>query len=536
MVFAKICILYGILYLLFLIFQSERVTAATKKRSILNDEIVYPPPGGGRLVNPEIHRFPGSSSSLSSSSSSLSSLLPCDSLPGVWTGYVGSNPLYDEYDLAFQTGAPSGQWTAVVLRPAPSGEGWTFGTGQLENGNTTTVLTLDNGITLNGNVSSDCSIVYWDNGSSWRKTSGIDIVHLVMMNHLDVGYNGIPGIGYINNILNIYFNIYFPRAIAIARALRDLGGIERYIYTTHPWLVDLYIHCPINFTLSGVTLQCPDPSAVTEFIDAVQIGDIVFHAAPFNTEWENAFSTDAVNFHFQLAKDLANELNVSIPQTVSLRDVPGTTRSLVPLMVANNLTAISIGVNDAAPNADMPNPGVWYDPLTNTSVLYMQTGPGICYPWPPGPDPTNPGGLSRDSCVVFPGAKHALCWFFRIDNSGPAESVEEVLDVFTISRWVFPGAQVYASTFDNFTTYLSTIADQLPVTTKESGDNWIQSTTGDPWKMIFYREACRAYSECLTTNQCDTQDPRIHNFMRLLIKIPEHTYGLPSYGDTTNWT
>jgi hypothetical protein len=46
---------------------------------------------------------------------------------------------------------------------------------------------------------------------------------------------GIPGVGFINNILNRYFTLYFPRAIAIAQALEQLGGPEQYIYTTHPW-------------------------------------------------------------------------------------------------------------------------------------------------------------------------------------------------------------------------------------------------------------------------------------------------------------
>jgi hypothetical protein len=270
---------------------------------------------------------------------------------------------------------------------------------------------------------------------------------------------------------------------------------------------------------------------------AVAAGDVTFHAAPFNTEWEMAFNAEMVAFHFQLGRDLADELGVPRPTVASLRDVPGTTRALVPLLVANGVAAISIGVNDAAPNADMPNPGVWLDPATNTSVLYMQTGPGICYPWPPGPDPTQPGGMSVPSCVTVPGFNHALCWAFRIDNSGPPESVDEVLNDFSIARWQFPGAQVYASTFDNFTAALAPVAPALlPVTTRESGDNWVQSTTAAPLKAVFYREAARAYAACVAGGGCATSDPRLYDFLRLLIKVPEHTYGFPSYADGTHWT
>jgi hypothetical protein len=509
----------------------------------------------------------------------------CNGLPGVWTGYVGTRALYDEYDLGYPAGGGPGAYTAVVLAPPPGtgSEGWTFGAGQLSPDNTTTTLTLDNGLTLTGNVSSDCGTIVWDNGSSWARKSGIDVVHVVAMNHLDgandktrreqvvcragvcspaaphratsptttpphpphasplprthaVGYNGIPGEGYINNILNRYFSLYFPRALAIAAALRALNGPERFIYTTHPFLLSLYLHCT-NLTLSGIPLACPSAEAVAEMRAAIAVGDVVFHAAPFNTEWEMAFNTEMVNFHFQLARDLADELGVPRPSVVSLRDVPGTTRSLVPLMVANNLTAISIGVNDAAPNADMPNPGVWHDPATNTSVLYMQTGPGVCYPYPPGPDPLHPGGMGIPSCVVVPGFNHVLCWNFRLDNSGPPESVEEVLNAFSIARWTFPGAQVYASTFENYTAELATVADTLlPVTVQESGDNWVQSTTAAPLKAVFYRESARAFAACVAGGGCDTSDPRLYNFLRLLVKVPEHTYGMPSYPDTTHWT
>lgn len=37
----------------------------------------------------------------------------------------------------------------------------------------------------------------------------------------------------------------------------------------------------------------------------------------------------------------------------------------------------------------MPNPGIWKDPASGLSVLYMQTGQGQGYPNNPGPDPVN---------------------------------------------------------------------------------------------------------------------------------------------------
>ena len=52
--------------------------------------------------------------------------------------------------------------------------------------------------------------------------ANITDVHLVMMNHLDVGFGEQNGsqTGYINNVLNEYFEVYFPRAVQVAGELR----------------------------------------------------------------------------------------------------------------------------------------------------------------------------------------------------------------------------------------------------------------------------------------------------------------------------
>lgn len=71
----------------------------------------------------------------------------------------------------------------------------------------------------------------------------------------DVGYDGIsPEIGFINNILNRYFNEYFPRAVNLSEQLRTWEYVENFVYTTHPWLVSLYLDCPEHFRLSDIPL------------------------------------------------------------------------------------------------------------------------------------------------------------------------------------------------------------------------------------------------------------------------------------------
>ena len=130
---------------------------------------------------------------------------------------------------------------------------------------------------------------------------------------------------------------------------------------------------------------------------------------------------------------------------------------------------------------------------------------------------------------------HAMCWAFRPDNSGPPSSVSEVVAYFNVARAAFPGAAVHASTHDRFVRQLETVQATLPLAAGEVGD--ATSQTADPWKWIFYREASRAYLECKAAGRCDpAQDRRVSEFLRLLIKLPEHTGGPDSFAGGGSWT
>lgn len=72
----------------------------------------------------------------------------------------------------------------------------------------------------------------------------------------DVGYyDGLDkDAGFAVEVLNRYQSEYFVRAINVSRTLIRLGYSERFVYTTHPWLVSLYLDCP-DIKLMGVQLK-----------------------------------------------------------------------------------------------------------------------------------------------------------------------------------------------------------------------------------------------------------------------------------------
>eukprot|EP01111_Echinosteliopsis_oligospora_P018725 TRINITY_DN8746_c0_g1_i1.p1 TRINITY_DN8746_c0_g1~~TRINITY_DN8746_c0_g1_i1.p1 ORF type:complete len:564 (-),score=154.55 TRINITY_DN8746_c0_g1_i1:70-1761(-) len=210
--------------------------------------------------------------------------------------------------------------------------------------------------------------------------------------------------------------------------------------------------------------------------------------------------------------------------TISQRDVPGITRSAIPIWVNAGVQAVSVGVNGASAPPAVPKVFVWSDVQSQTDVIAM---------W----HPFGYGGYSLSDCVTFEDFGHALCWDFRNDNSGPPQ-MQEVLDVWAAVQAEFPGANITASSYDQFVNELVTIKDQLPVVTDEIGDTWIYGVPSDPLKVAQFREIVRARTECVKSGACDTSDFTFHAFDILLTKVAEHTWGKDVktfLRDTTNW-
>ncbi|XP_053402120.1 uncharacterized protein LOC123550399 isoform X2 [Mercenaria mercenaria] len=364
--------------------------------------------------------------------------------------------------------------------------------------------------------------------------SDIKHVHLIFMNHLDVGYALPSSLGYLGNVLNKYFTEYFPRAIKVAFDLPLLGYVERFVYTTHPWLVSLYLDCPPNLMLpSGIKLQCPDAQNRSNFIDAINLGLITWHAGPMNMEFE--MMDESMNeFGIQLSLDLDKRFGINRKyRTVSQRDVPGTTQAVIPVLKKMGISALSIGVNGATCPAAVPPVFLWKNGNQSLITLYHPRG----YPNQYGSTPMKPGGLSKKDCAMVPGLDHALCFAFRSDNDGPPVDFEEVLNVYEIARAQFPNAKINASKFEDFVAELVPYQSSLPVFTQEMGDVWIQGAGSDPLKTALLRAQYRVRANCIKSGKCSLDDPRVYNASRFMLKLAEHTWG--SNGgivDGIHWT
>eukprot|EP01118_Nematostelium_gracile_P005782 TRINITY_DN1838_c0_g1_i1.p1 TRINITY_DN1838_c0_g1~~TRINITY_DN1838_c0_g1_i1.p1 ORF type:complete len:717 (-),score=180.87 TRINITY_DN1838_c0_g1_i1:73-2223(-) len=357
----------------------------------------------------------------------------------------------------------------------------------------------------------------------------IKTVHLVSMNHLDIGFDGIdPTIGYAVNVINKYFDEYFPLAINVSTQLREKGGIERLIYTTHPWLVSLYLDCnTINFPFVGginETIHCPSASQLQAFEETIKIGDITWHAFPFNAELE-VYDKSLLESSLRIAKRLDKSFKLKEKATMSQRDVPGVTRAAVPILKKAGVKAISVGVNGATSPPAVPSVFRWVDSESKSEIYAM---------WNPG----GYGWLDSGNVVMVDGLDSALVVAVRNDNGGPPP-LDEVLGYYQTLQKQFPNANITASDFDSFVHKLDTVKDSLPIIDLEIGDTWIHGIMTDPLKTAKWRAIMRARKQCIESKACDANHPDMINFDFLLTKCGEHTWGLDIktfLSDWENWS
>ena len=80
-------------------------------------------------------------------------------------------------------------------------------------------------------------------------------------------------------------------------------------------------------------------------------------------------------------------------------------------------------------------------------------------------------------------------------------SFQEVLFYYEFFRKEFPGAQLTASTYDDFFEAVTPITDQLPVVNREIGDTWIYGIASDPRKLAEYRAVSRVMKQCVASGR-----------------------------------
>lgn len=324
-------------------------------------------------------------------------------------------------------------------------------------------------------------------------TSPPQVIHLIFKTHLDVGFTDFSA-----NVVRNYFQHYIPRAIELAREMRQSGS-DRFVWTTGSWLIYEYLE-----QASAAERRLME--------EAITAGDITWHALPFTTHSENM---DASLFRFGLT--LSQELDRRYGKhtiAAKMTDVPGHTRGIVPLLAEAGVQFLHIGVNGASTPPDVPPVFTWRDPPSGSDVMVMY----------------HKG--SYGDLMIVPGMQDAIAFAHTGDNMGP-QSAQELRETYHELRQRFPGVNIQASTLDAFATRLAEVKPELPVIEQEIGDTWIHGVGTDPKKVARYRELLRLRRQWL---QDGVPPEEMHAFSRGLLPVSEHTWGLDVKTHLGDWS
>jgi hypothetical protein len=311
------------------------------------------------------------------------------------------------------------------------------------------------------------------------------IIHVIFKTHLDIGYTD-----FARNVTANYINHFIPAALDLADEMRWRGTQDRFVWTTGSWLIDEF-------------LRTAAPEARARMEAALRAGDIVWHGLPctLHTELSDA---ELLRFALSISKDLDRRFG---RETVAAKmtDVPGHTRALVPLLAEAGIRFLHIGVNGATPPPEVPPVFRWADAGGAEVMVMYHKGYG--------------------DLMLVDGLDEGIYFAHTNDNMGP-QTPEQVSAIFAGLRARFPGAEVRASTMDDFARALESVRTSLPVLQSEIGDTWIHGDATDPTKVAQLRALMRLRREWLANGRIRREDELYKGFNRGMMLVTEHTWGL----------
>jgi hypothetical protein len=195
-------------------------------------------------------------------------------------------------------------------------------------------------------------------------------VHVVYMTHLDVGFTD-----FASNVCALYFDKHFPAAIATARALKERGGKERFIYTSHPWLIQEYLDATAGCT--GNVTRSPEALAFLE--DAIREGDVTWHANAFSM-FVPMLPLDLYSFSLDIGAALDKRFNQPRKIAASQKDTMGYARAAIPALRKAGVEALHMGANGACRAPDAPPVFIWRDGNGSDLLTFLFNRPSGATP------------------------------------------------------------------------------------------------------------------------------------------------------------
>jgi hypothetical protein len=280
----------------------------------------------------------------------------------------------------------------------------------------------------------------------------------------------------------------------LASQLRESAN-RRYVWTTGSWLLYEY-------------LEQATPEQRTRAEKAISMGDIAWHAIPFSWQTE-LMDQSMIAGSIGISRALDKRFGLTTTGA-KMTDVPGHTRGLIAPLVAQGVTFLDIGVNDASQVPEVPPLFLWKAPGGATLTVMYHHGYG---------------GVAR-----VPGSDLAISMVVRDDDSGP-HTLNEIDQTYISLNAQFPNAQIIPTNLAEIANAVEPHRGLLPVLTGEIGDTWIHGVASDPLKLARYREVARLRQRWLKQEKLAVGDAVDIALLRHLLLEVEHTWGT----DTKTW-
>jgi hypothetical protein len=320
-------------------------------------------------------------------------------------------------------------------------------------------------------------------------------IHLVFKTHLDIGFTNLA-----QRVRRQYHEHFIPQALETGEHFfGEDAGEPKFIWTTGSWLIADY--------LAGA-----GRADIARMERAIERGLIRWHALPFTTHTE--LMSPAL---FRAGLSYSQDLDRRFGRTTTaakMTDVPGHTRSAVPLLAEAGVRFLHLGVNEASPVPGVPEVFRWRADGGEEVIVMYQDSYGATH---------------------FPeGQAEGLSFAHTNDNAGP-QSVSQTVEGRRHLQDRYPDATIKASTLDAYGDLLWARREQFPVVDFEIGDSWIHGAGTDPTKVSRFLALQRLYDEFVTTGLTAERQA----FGRGLAMVPEHTWGVDIktfLRDETAWT
>ena len=366
-----------------------------------------------------------------------------------------------------------------------------------------------------------------NNSSRGGKPLNVSRVHVVFMQHLDIGYTD-----YAWCVISHYLFVVLPGAALTS------SQMPSYIYTTHAWLLYLLFECesllPWVRPPPGISFVCPGPQVVSLVGDAIRRGGITWHAFPFDG-FNELLGAQLFDYGFDFPEWLHNKFfNGSTrirPKTMAQVDIPGVYRAQIPTLLKRGVTSLYIGQNSwpgwCGPLPAMPRLFMWDIP---TSAL-RQKEKGT----PGGPllvltHPRGYSGLEFEDAIIDEPSGSALLVHCSLENR-PPYTPQDIDAYLAHVADEFPSkARVFPSTFDAFVADVKGVGwprKDIILFDQDIGDSWVRAIPSDPVKTKRFLELRRAFETCVSAKGCAHFDNSTMRTVLFLMTGAEHNFGLP---------